>query len=477
MKRYLSLLLVFLLALTALAGCGGAKERKSEATTESGESHQITAKGPYKKEISMILESYDERTFPEDLDLSQHRELLDGKEISGPFLKITDSEDYPHIPNDIGSHIIDNPEILEGYEFKPADEDDFPQEYVSLLKERGEGSQEKVFVLLEYLGYESAGNYNGGTFKLYNHVTRVSFYSAEDGSLLAWMKTNKYRPGPMVLGREDYASDRNHTLLTFDAGSIWSATSWTNAFDELFYDENGYQVVGDRLISVPEGLDVIKVPDGVKRIDQYACKGDNAVELILPDGLETIGYKAFAESEIAKVNIPDSVHYIDEYAFDMTPWLKEQTNNKDYLIVGDGILIACKDQSKEIVLPSEVKYIAPYAISSLPCRKLTIPKTVIQCMGSVKENKLESPISDCMELEELILEGGLQQKQENVPLAVVYIAPKLKLVEVKGPCDALPENWIYNTEEVLSGMTIICPDDSPAAQWADFRNIEHKPKR
>ncbi len=477
MKKYLSFFLIFLLALTALSGCGGAGGGKSEATTEDEESQQIEAKGPYKKEISMILENYDERTFPEDLDLSLHRDLLDGKEISGPFLKITDSEDYPLIPNDIDNYITDNPKIYEGYEFKPADEDDFPEEYVSLLKEKGEGSQEKVFALLEYLGYESAGNYNGGTFILYNHVTRVSFYSAEDGTMLAWMKTNKYRRGPMVLGREDYASDRNHAILTFDAGSIWSATSWTNAFDELFYDENGYQVVGDRLLSVPEGLDVIKVPDGVKRIEKYACKSDNAVEVILPDGLEKIGYKAFAESEIAKVNIPDSVRYIDEYAFDMTPWLEEQMKKKDYLIVGDGILLACGDQSKEIVLPSEVKYIAPNAISSLPCRKLTIPSTVIQCMGSARENSLESPIHNCQELEELILAGGLQQKQEDVPLAVVYVAPGLKLVEIKGPCDALPENWIYDTEEVLQGMTLICPDDSPAAQWADSRGIEHKSKR
>ena len=57
-----------------------------------------------------------------------------------------------------------------------------------------------------------------------------------------------------------------HPILYYEGDSLWSDLAWTKGLDELFYDENGYQVVGDVLKSVPEDVDTIEIPETVKEI-------------------------------------------------------------------------------------------------------------------------------------------------------------------------------------------------------------------
>ena len=62
---------------------------------------------------------------------------------------------------------------------------------------------------------------------------------------------------------------------------------------------------------------VLVLPEGTKVIEAEAFYGDTSIrEVVLPEGVETIGERAFANSGVTKVNLPESVEYIAPDAFD-----------------------------------------------------------------------------------------------------------------------------------------------------------------
>lgn len=434
---------------------------------------------PYDKAAESFLKIYDDRVFDESLDLAEHPGLLSVKEVTGPFLRIQKGSGDRFIPDLIGSDIVDNPELPDDVEIVPEDEDFFPKEYLPMIQTREKiagaaaGKQPVVYAVLEYLGYRSAGEYgSNGDFVLYYHVTRVSFYSMNTGEMLGWMTTSKSRTGPWVLMSNQYASDGQHSIYKFDGRSIWSDTAWTNALDELFYDDNGYQIVGTTLLSVPENIGTIRIPDGVTEIAAHCGGGANAVQLIIPEGVEKIGYMAFSGSNISTVSFPSSLYYCDEDVLSSTPW-QEDNSKSDWVIVGDGILLYCNDDSSDLVVPGNVRYIAPGAINNLGAKTLTIPSTVIQCCGSL-EYDYHSAISYMEHLEKITFEGGLQEVLPDIELSTFTFCDALETVVVNYDTGELPDHWI-STSVDKTNLTIICPDDSPAAQWADSWNVPHSP--
>lgn len=62
---------------------------------------------------------------------------------------------------------------------------------------------------------------------------------------------------------------------------------------------------------------VLTLPSAMKEIQAEAFKGAKGVsEIVLPEGVETIGERAFAESSIEKINLPRSVERIADDAFE-----------------------------------------------------------------------------------------------------------------------------------------------------------------
>ena len=62
------------------------------------------------------------------------------------------------------------------------------------------------------------------------------------------------------------------------------------------------------------------------------------------------------------ISIPETVTWIEPSAFSYTGWLnswESNTSASDFLIVGDGLLIAYKGNSKYVNLPDNIKTIAP----------------------------------------------------------------------------------------------------------------------
>ncbi len=106
---------------------------------------------------------------------------------------------------------------------------------------------------------------------------------------------------------------------------------------------------------------------GITYIGELAFARSNLTEIIIPEGVTAIGYAAFYHCDsLENVSIPSSVTRVDALAFAHTPWYENWLNDEtasDFLIVGDGVLIAYKGQASEVILPEEVKHIGDYVFA------------------------------------------------------------------------------------------------------------------
>lgn len=113
-----------------------------------------------------------------------------------------------------------------------------------------------------------------------------------------------------------------------------------------------------------EGLTSYEIPKGVEGIGQFAFARSGLTEIVIPKGVTQIGYAAFYHCDsLGSVSIPATVTQIEAKAFEKTPWLENWKNGSgsDFLIVGDGILLAYRGNSTVVALPEGVKQIAPEA--------------------------------------------------------------------------------------------------------------------
>lgn len=109
-----------------------------------------------------------------------------------------------------------------------------------------------------------------------------------------------------------------------------------------------------------------KIPEGVTEINRFAFARSGLREIVIPEGVTDIRYAAFYHCDnLEKVTIPSTVTNIEQYAFSHTPWLRNfyENSEEDFLIVGDGILLAYKGNEADVEIPEGVKVIASDAFS------------------------------------------------------------------------------------------------------------------
>lgn len=108
-----------------------------------------------------------------------------------------------------------------------------------------------------------------------------------------------------------------------------------------------------------------KISETIKEIKRLAFARSGLTSIEIPDNVETIGYGAFyACEDLEEVTIPDSVTSIETKAFADTPWLEDWLNGgskagdgSDFLITGDGILLAYRGNESKVTIPDTVKQI------------------------------------------------------------------------------------------------------------------------
>lgn len=106
-----------------------------------------------------------------------------------------------------------------------------------------------------------------------------------------------------------------------------------------------------------------EIPQNIKRIGDFAFARSALKQITIPEGVEQIGYGAFYHcDDLEQVSIASSVTKIEPSAFTETKWLQNWQNGgsvNDYLIVGDGILLAYKGKDSRITIPEGIKQIGP----------------------------------------------------------------------------------------------------------------------
>ena len=110
-------------------------------------------------------------------------------------------------------------------------------------------------------------------------------------------------------------------------------------------------------------LRTMELAKGCMDIGDFAFARSGLECIEIPDGVTEIGYAAFYHCDaLEDIQIPSSVTRIGAEAFTFTPWLKSFMNgdrlkDEEFLIVGDGCLIAYRGDEPVVVIPYGVKYI------------------------------------------------------------------------------------------------------------------------
>ena len=154
----------------------------------------------------------------------------------------------------------------------------------------------------------------------------------------------------------------------------WAIPKFTIAFDHILADQAFY---------MSREIGEYDIPDEITEIGEFTFARSNLVIADIPEGVTTIGYGAFYHCDYLRdVRIPSSVIYIAPEAFSETLWLKSwlsESGSEEYLIVGNGILLAYRGGGGTIVLPDTVKRIAPDVFAgNSSITSVFIPDSVIE---------------------------------------------------------------------------------------------------
>jgi hypothetical protein len=144
-----------------------------------------------------------------------------------------------------------------------------------------------------------------------------------------------------------------------------SDTSDKNSIN-ITYQRPENESIPQRKFYKQKDLTTYKIDDTVKIIDRLAFAESGLKTIEIPENVTEIAYGAFLScAGLTNITIPDSVSVIGTKAFEGTAWLNQwrdgSTDNGegDFLIVGDGILIAYRGNAEHVEIPEGVKQIGP----------------------------------------------------------------------------------------------------------------------
>ncbi len=168
----------------------------------------------------------------------------------------------------------------------------------------------------------------------------------------------------------------------------------------------GVKKVGNRAFYKNANIRSVTLPTSVSDIGEFAFARSALSDISIPNGTKNIDYAAFYMCpNLASVNIPQSVSSVGLGAFGGTPFLenwKTSDDPFDYLVVGDGVLLAYKGHDKRIMIPQNIKHIGPSVFAkNNSIESVSIPATV-QDIG-------EEAFADCSNLKELMMSEGIRQ--------------------------------------------------------------------
>ena len=183
----------------------------------------------------------------------------------------------------------------------------------------------------------------------------------------------------------------------------------------------------------------LKLPDSVRTIKDYAFYNCNRLSNIsMPWGLWTIEHYAFAEcSNLSIVSFNENIENIYPYAFSGCSKLKEFILPDKEIIIGEGVLKGCNNIEK-IIIPTLVgtkKYInnvvayeyfasAIFGGTSLEENGIYMPKSLKEFILTKETKILDSAFKDCYYLEKVFIPQSVTEMGkdvfENCPNLMIY---------------------------------------------------------
>lgn len=206
-----------------------------------------------------------------------------------------------------------------------------------------------------------------------------------------------------------------------------------------------------------EDMTSCDIPSGIRRIGEFAYARASLTSVRIPDGVEEIGYAAFYHcDELTDVVIPNSVSKIGVSAFDKTPWLSGWKANAgeegEFLIVGDGILLAYRGNGGDVSIPDSVKKIGPEAFRGLSSI------TAVRIPDSVQEIG-EGAFENCDKLERIDGGEGLHKICDRAfagcPVSSVYIGPSVESIGLRA----------FDNEKIKNGVVYFAGETLPARSY------------
>lgn len=174
---------------------------------------------------------------------------------------------------------------------------------------------------------------------------------------------------PGVLGRTKVVSRQAVVLIDTSEVTVYEGTTQVSGGNGNVEDsvDISAAIEGDKIVDKAfyqdQALIQVTIPGDVNTIGDFAFARSGLTSIQIPKGVTTIGNGAFYHCDnLSSVTIPVTVSEIGPDAFTNTKWLDTWYNGADvseFLVVGDGVLLAYKGQKAMVTIPSNVRTIAP----------------------------------------------------------------------------------------------------------------------
>jgi hypothetical protein len=160
------------------------------------------------------------------------------------------------------------------------------------------------------------GSYDISTVSIPKTVTTIEVkqFSNLFSNCRNILEINVEKDNPRYYGLDGVLFERNGTLLFYPPAKQGAA----------YAVPDGTKKIGDFAFNDSK-LESIVLPEGLVEIDHHAFYSADIISIVLPDSMEVIGDWAFTSSQISNINVPPSLKEVGLGAFNRCESISEKT--------------------------------------------------------------------------------------------------------------------------------------------------------